>query len=178
MGLDEAPKDVELLVKLADHVVLLEILGRGLVRSRRLVLVSLLELALALAGDDSLTHGDVLGVLEGEASQVLDRLGLSGGEEEGLAGAGKVGNDGVDRGGESHVENAVGLVENWERKWRVSFANGRLTPPEEETYRGSGAGRTQIRASDPCAEGDVQESRLGCSSSRDALARPSGSCLR
>lgn len=108
MSLDEAPQNVELLVEWHDEVVLLEVLRRSLVGSSRLVL---LLLGLALALDDAFSDSDILRVLEREASEILDRFGLGRREEESLALPGKVGHDGVDGGGESHVENAVGLVE-------------------------------------------------------------------
>lgn len=111
MSLDEAPKHVELLVQLDDHVVLLEVLGRRL--SRSCLVLSCLELPLPLPGCyDSFSNRDVLGVVEREASEVLDGLGLGGGEEEGLARFGEVGDDGVDRGGESHIETAIGFIED------------------------------------------------------------------
>lgn len=110
MSLDETPEDVELLVERDDEVVLLEVLRRSLVGGSGLVFLALLSLALAL--NDAFSDGDVLRVLEREASEILDRLGLSRREEEGLALLGEVGDDGVDRGRESHVEDTIGLVEN------------------------------------------------------------------
>lgn len=109
MRLDEAPEHVQLLVQLDDHVVLLQVLGR---RARNLLLLGSLALALARDADNALAHGDVLGVVERESGEVLDRLGLRRREEERLAGLGQVRNDGVDRGGEAHVEDPICLVEH------------------------------------------------------------------
>lgn len=94
---------------------LLEVLGRRLVLASVVLVVSVLELALALpacACEASFADGDVLGVVEGEAREVLDGLGLGRREEEGLARFGEVGDDGVDGGGEAHVEDPVRFVEH------------------------------------------------------------------
>lgn len=57
-------------------------------------------------------HGDVFGVGETEPREVGDVTGLRGAKEKGLARAGESSDDGVERGTETHVENAVGFVEH------------------------------------------------------------------
>lgn len=125
VSLDETPQDVQLLIEFDDHVVLFEVLGRRLVHRPVSSLFSLvLAFTLTRRGDDSFPHGDVLGIAQGETSEVLDGLGLSGGEEERLAGFGEVGDDGVDGGGESHVEASICLVQNYIRGSSVYTGRG------------------------------------------------------
>ncbi len=93
MRADEGEEQIELLFELDEHVVLFEALGRG-------------SLVFGLA------DGDVLGILEREARQILDALGLGGREEHGLAVARQVLDDGVQGAREAHVEDAIGLVED------------------------------------------------------------------
>lgn len=108
--LDEAPQHIELRWQVDNHVVLLEV-ARHLIDVLN-ILVPILRLLLALRA--SFSYRDVLRVVQRQTSEVLDGLGLGGGEEEGLAGTGQVGNDGIEGGGETHVENSVGFVEDCE----------------------------------------------------------------
>ena len=110
MRLDETPQDIELVRQVDDHVVLFEVGGHLAER----FLVSILCLLLALAVDHRVVFAncDVFRVLEREASQVFDGLGLGGREEEGLARFRQVTNDGVERRGETHVEDAICLIED------------------------------------------------------------------
>lgn len=63
-------------------------------------------------GRGGFVHGDIFGVGETEPCEVGDVTGLRGAKEKGLARAGESSDDGVERGTETHVENAVGFVEH------------------------------------------------------------------
>jgi len=87
---DEGPEEAELLVGLADHVGLHEVLGR--------------------ADGRVLVYRHVRGVLEAEPGQVLDGFGLRGAEEERLPRCRQVGHDRVHRLAEAHVQDPVRFV--------------------------------------------------------------------
>ena len=89
---DERKEHVELVVELGNDVALDELGRRG------------------VAG--LLVDGDVLWLLEAEPREILDRLCLRGGKEKRLALAGEVVEDGVEGGGETEIEDAIGLVED------------------------------------------------------------------
>jgi hypothetical protein len=110
MRLDEAPQDIELVRQVDDHVVLFEVGGH--LAERFLVAVLCLLLALAVDHRVVLADGDVLRVFERETSQILDGLGLGGRKEEGLARFRQVTDDRVERRGETHVKDAICLVED------------------------------------------------------------------
>lgn len=115
MSSDEAEKDVELLVEVDDRVVLLEIFGRGGVT------LDLLFLVFGTNKDWS---------FEGQTSQIFDRLGLSGREQESLTRLGKVSQDGVERSGKAHVENSIGLIEDYIRPGIHKYARHGRQPRE------------------------------------------------
>ena len=52
------------------------------------------------------------GIVETESGQVFDGLGLRGGEEHRLTRRGQVGDDGIHRLGESHVQYPVSLIQH------------------------------------------------------------------
>lgn len=79
MRLDEAPQDIELVRQVDDHVMLFEVGGH--LAERFLVAILCLLLALAVDHRVVFADGDVLRILEREASQVFHGLGLSGREE-------------------------------------------------------------------------------------------------
>ena len=97
MSPDETEENVQLLVELDDRVMLLEVLG-----SRR----PSLDLLVRLVGSDR------DGRFERKSSEILDGLGLGGGEEEGLTRFGEVIKDSVEGARETHVEDSIGFVEN------------------------------------------------------------------
>ena len=102
VALDEAPEHVELPVERAEHVVLLERRGRRALRQ-------------------GLVDADAHGVGQAEAREVGDGLRLGGGEEEGLARFGEVGEEGGERPMEAHVQYSVGFVQNFEGKVSAQY---------------------------------------------------------
>ena len=100
---------------------------------RRLVLDAVVVVALALAVVEAslalvrraLADSNVLGVLETEPREVLDALRLRRGEQQRLAAARQVRDDGVERGGKAHVEDPVRLVE-YEQLEVVALKSERL----------------------------------------------------
>ena len=89
---NERVQHVKLLMRVAQHVGLHELNRSGLGRA--------------------VMHGHVLGLLQRQLGQLLDRLGLRRREEQGLPRLGQVLHNRRNRGLESEVENAVGLVEH------------------------------------------------------------------